>query len=50
MPAKAHILEMVQKLDEANYEEIAHEIDFVAGIRKLKTRLPAEKASRWKKC
>jgi predicted transcriptional regulator len=40
MTAKAHVLEMIQKLpDEASYEEIAREIDLVAGIREAQEQI-----------
>jgi hypothetical protein len=40
MTAKAHVLELVQKLpDEASYEEIAREIELLAGIREAQQQI-----------
>jgi len=40
MTAKAHVLELVQKLpDEASYEEIARKIELLAGIREAQQQI-----------
>lgn len=40
MTAKAHVLELVQKLPEgASYEQIAREIELVAGIREAQEQI-----------
>jgi predicted transcriptional regulator len=40
MTAKAHVLELIQKLpDEASYEEIAREIELLAGIREAQQQI-----------
>lgn len=40
MTAKAHVLELIQKLpDEASYEEIARKIELIAGIREAQAQI-----------
>jgi predicted transcriptional regulator len=40
MTAKAHVLELIQKLpDEASYEEIARKIELIAGIREAQEQI-----------
>jgi hypothetical protein len=40
MTAKAHVLELIQKLpDEASYEQIAREVELVAGIREAQEQI-----------
>jgi hypothetical protein len=40
MTAKAHVLELIQKLpDDAGYEQIAREVELVAGIREAQEQI-----------
>jgi predicted transcriptional regulator len=40
MTAKAHVLELIQKLpDEASYEQIAREVELVTGIREAQEQI-----------
>jgi len=40
MIAKAHVLQLIQKLpDEASYEEIAREVELIAGIREAQEQV-----------
>ena len=40
MTAKAHVLELIQKLpDEASYEQIAREVELVTGIREAQKQI-----------
>lgn len=40
MTAKTHVLELIQKLpDEASYEQIAREVELVAGIREAQEQI-----------
>lgn len=40
MTAKAHVLELIQKLpDQVSYEEIAREVELIAGIREAQEQI-----------